>query len=129
MHQRTLRWISYLLSRAKHRPDKKATEVRLVKLKNAVDKGFANIKGIRGQHVHEHTFEERAFDRAETAAYLASIIKERSKKKGLAALENLFLIEITTDWRKKGHDNILFLIYSYNDILGTLVKTINELEY
>ncbi len=125
MHQRTVKWIRYLLNRAKHKPDKKATEVCLVELKNAVDKAFAEINKIRGRHVHEFTFEEKAFDRAETATYLASVMK---KEKGLVAVKNITLIEITMEWRKKVQANILSMINSYDLILSMLVKIINELE-
>jgi hypothetical protein len=125
MHQRTVKWIRYLLNRAKHKPDKKATEVRLVKLKNAVDKAFTEINKIRGQHVHEFTFEEKAFERAETATYLASVMK---KMKGLVIVKNITLFEIAVAWRKKVQDNIESMIKSYDLILGVLVKIINELE-
>ncbi|MBE3125825.1 MAG: hypothetical protein IMZ53_15310 [Thermoplasmata archaeon] len=95
-----------------------------MELKNAVDKGFAEINKIRGQHVHEFTFEERAFDRAETAAHLASVMKE----KVLVAVKNLTLFEIAMEWRKKVQANIKSMIESYDLILGVLVKIINELE-
>jgi hypothetical protein len=125
MHQRTVRWIRYLLNRAKHMPNKKATELKLVKLKNTVDKGFAQINRVRGRHVHEFTYEERAFERAETAAYFASIMK---KMKGLMVVKNLTLFEISVEWRKKAHDNIMSLIKFYDLMLGALVKVINDLE-
>ena len=128
MNQRTVKWIGYLLDRAKHKPGKKATEVRLVRIRNGVNKGFADINRIRGQHVHGSTFEQRAFERAETAAHLATAMDKRGQKMALLAVKNLTLFEIARDWREKVHDNIESMFESYDLILGELVEIITELE-
>ena len=123
-----MKWIGVLLDRAKRRPGKKTTEVHLVKLRNAVNKGLNDIKRLRGQHVHGSTFEQRAFERAETAAYLVSSMKKRRQKMALLPVKNLTLFEIAKDWREKVHDNIESMFSSYDLILGELVEIINELE-
>lgn len=125
MHQRTVRWIRYLSSRAKHEADKKEIETRLLELNKSVDKAFKGINRIRGRHVHVFTFEERAFERAETATYLATLMKSM---KGLRAVKNLTLFEIATKWRKTVRDNIQSMFKSYDIILGVLAEVIGELE-
>lgn len=124
MHQHTLKWIDYLLTRARHKPDKKVIETRLMELKKAVDKAFKSINRIRGQHVHQYTFEEKDFVRAEMAMSLTSLLKEKK----FAVVTNIVLAKIATEWRKKFLDNTLSMIKSYDLILGALGKIINDLE-
>ena len=124
MHQHTSKWIDFLLTRARHKPDKEVIETHLMELRKAVDKAFKGINRIRGQHVHQFTYEEKDFVRAETAMFLTSVLKI----KNLAVVTNITLAQIAKEWRKTFQDNILSMIKSYDVILGVLAKIIKELE-
>lgn len=124
LHQRTIKWVNFLLIRAKRNPAKKVEEVILVKIRNRIDKAFTGVNKIRGGHVHEFTFEGKGFMRAETEMFLISTLKQKK----LGPIKNITLFEISTEWREKIRENVLSLIESYNAILSVLGKIMLRLE-